>query len=175
MLNTCIAPIDLVQEDKNMTKYEEGMKLIEECCGYGKDNVISLSTIARDLTNEGNTYPVVRDVDAYYEDGIFYITTDAQSNKMGQIAANNEVAFSVCLEGISGIGIAHSLGWVKDPKNAAIRLKLREVFSDWYDKANHEEDENCIILAVHITKVSIFRGRGTKFIKLDLMNQKTLN
>ena len=29
-----------------MSRYEEGLQIIEEICGNGKDNVISLSTIA---------------------------------------------------------------------------------------------------------------------------------
>ena len=28
-----------------MNRYEEGIKLIEESCGNGKDNVIALSTV----------------------------------------------------------------------------------------------------------------------------------
>lgn len=36
-----------------MKKFEEGIKLINECCGYGKDNVISLSTIANTLSHSG--------------------------------------------------------------------------------------------------------------------------
>lgn len=40
---------------------------------------------------------------AYYEDGVFYVTTSAKSNKMQQIAQNKEVAFSVDFEGIYGL------------------------------------------------------------------------
>lgn len=88
-----------------MSRYEEGIKLIEESCGNGKDNVIALSTIATDKLANGKPQPYVRDVDAYYESGVFYITTWAKSNKIQQIAQNKEVAFAVCFEGISGIGL----------------------------------------------------------------------
>ena len=82
-----------------MNRYEEGMKLIEESCGNKKDNAIALSTIATEPSADGFPRPSVRDVSAYYEDGVFYVTTSAKSNKMRQIAHNKEVAFSVCFEG----------------------------------------------------------------------------
>ena len=53
-----------------MSRYEEGIKLIEESCSNGKDNV---------------------------------------------------------------------LGWVLNPKNAELRVKLRRAFTDWYDQANHSQ------------------------------------
>ena len=85
-----------------MSKYEEGLKAIEEICGNNKDNVISLATIATELSADGNPIPLVRDVDAYYEDGVFYVVTYAKSNKMLQIAQNKEVGFSVNFEGFCG-------------------------------------------------------------------------
>ncbi|MDR2483636.1 MAG: pyridoxamine 5'-phosphate oxidase family protein, partial [Treponema sp.] len=108
-----------------MTKYEEGLKLLEEKFGNCKDNVVSIATIARDTGAGGKPRPVVRDVDAYYEDGVFYITTNGKSRKMMQIEQNPEVAFSVCNEWFNGAGIGENVGWVLDPKNAGIRLKLR--------------------------------------------------
>lgn len=49
---------------------------------------------------------------------------------MLEIASNNEVAFTVCLEGISSNGIAQNLGWILEPKNAELRIKLRHAFAD---------------------------------------------
>ena len=77
-----------------MTKYEEGLKLLEEKFGNGKDNAIALSTIAREPNADGSPCPVVRGVDAYYEDGAFYVTTNGKSNKMQQIAKNFEVSIA---------------------------------------------------------------------------------
>ena len=157
-----------------MSRYEEGLRLIEDCCGNGKDNVIALSTIAFEPNTDGKPYPYVRDVDAYYHDGVFYVTTWAKSNKMMQIAHNEAVAFSVCGEGISGNGIGKNLGWVLDPKDAEIRIQLRKAFSDWYDHANNEEDENCVILAIHIRRCSIFRDHGAVRYNLDFVNKREL-
>ncbi len=154
-----------------MNRYEEGLKIIEDCCGNSKDNVIALSTIALDTEVEGSPYPKIRDVDAYYEDGVFYVTTWAKSNKIQEIAKNKRVAFSVNFEGITGSAIGENLGWVLDPKNADIRTKLREAFSDWYDQANDEQNKNCIILVIRITKAAIFRDHGAVQYQLDLMNK----
>ncbi|MBN1370920.1 MAG: hypothetical protein JW987_03090 [Anaerolineaceae bacterium] len=154
-----------------MNRYEEGLKLLEESCGNGKDNVIALSTIAMEPSADGTPFPYVRDVDAYYEDGVFYVTTWAKSNKIQQIARNKEVAFAVRLEGISGNGIGENLGWVLNPKNAELRAKLRQAFSDWYDQANNEQDENCVILAIRLTKGRIFRDHGAVRYNLDFVNK----
>lgn len=156
-----------------MTRFEEGLKIVEECLGNGKDNVISLSTLAYEADNR--LVPFVRDVDAFYEDGVFYITTWAKSKKIQQVEKNQDVAFAVHFEGISGNGIGKNLGWVMDPKNAAIRSKLREAFSEWYDVANNEKDENCVILAVEMTKGYIFRDHGALRYNLDFVNRKELD
>ena len=154
-----------------MSRYEEGIKLIEDGCGNGKDNVISLSTIAIEQNADGKPCPCVREVDAYYENGVFYVTTWAKSNKMQQIAQNNEVAFAVAFEGIYGSGIGENLGWVLKSENAALRTKLRKAFADWYDHANDEQNENCVILAIRITKCTIFRDHGAVRYSLDFVNK----
>ena len=154
-----------------MSKCEEGLKLIEERCGNGKDNVISLATIARELSADGNPRPVSRDVDAYYEDGVFYIVTWGESTKMRQIAQNPEVSFSVNFEWFSGSGTGENLGWVLDPKNAEIRGKLRTAFAKWYDHANNENDKNCIILAIRITRAIVIKDHGAVRYNMDFVNK----
>jgi len=155
-----------------MTRYEEGMKLIKKSCGYNKDNIIALATLATDFADDGKPYPYVREVDAYYEDGIFYITTWGKSNKILQIAENQNVSVVACRKGISGSGIGENLGWVMDPQNAELRAKLRKAFSKWYDHANNEEDENCVILAIRMKRMTIFKNEGALVYNLDLVNKK---
>jgi general stress protein 26 len=162
---------NIFMEGLQMSRYEDGLKLIEESCGNGKDNVISLATIALEPSADGKPRPCVRDVDAYYEDGVFYVTTWAKSTKMRQIAQNREVSFAVHFEGISGNGIGENLGWVLDPKNAELRAKLRTVFADWYDQANKENDENCCILAIRITRAAIFRDHGALRYNMDFVKK----
>ncbi len=154
-----------------MSRYEEGIKLIEERCGNGKDNIISLATIALEPSADGQPRPYIRDVDAYYEDGVFYITTWAHSMKMQQIAHNKEVAFSVCSEWFSGHGIGENLGWVLDPKNAELRAKLRKAFANWYEDANNEQDESCVILAFRITRGTVIKDHGAVRYNMDFVNK----
>jgi hypothetical protein len=158
-----------------MSKYEEGLKLIEERCGNNKDNVISLATIATEPNADGNPIPIVREVDAYYEDGVFYAVTYGKSNKMQQITQNKEVAFSVNFQWFSGNGIGENLGWVLDPKNAELRTKLRTVFAAWYDLANNENDENCCILAVRLTRGTVIKDHGAVRYDMDFVNKIETN
>lgn len=154
-----------------MSRYEEGLKIIEERCGGGRDNVISLATIALEPNVEGNPRPYVREVDAFYEDGVFYVTTWAKSTKMQQIAENPEVAFAVSGAWFSGNGIGENLGWVLDPKNAELRDKLRKAFAPWYDDANDEQNENCVILAIHITRATVIKDHGAVRYCMDFINK----
>jgi hypothetical protein len=154
-----------------MSKYEEGLQLIDERCGNGKDNVISLCTMAVEPAADGSPRPYVRDVDAYYEDGVFYVTTWLTSKKMKQITANPNVAFSVCMNWFSGNGIGEDLGWVLDPKNAELRLKLRKAFEKWYDHANDEKNEKCRILAIRITRAVAIKDHGAKVYHMDFVNK----
>jgi len=154
-----------------MDKYEEGLKLLEEKFGNGKDNAISLATIGRKLNADGKPRPFVRDVDAYYEDGTFYVTTHGQSNKMQQIAQNPEVSIAVCFGWFTANGIGENLGWVLDPKNAELRTKLRTAFAEWYDQANNEKDENCCILAIRLTKGTLNINHWEKLYHMDFVNK----
>ena len=71
---------------------------------------------------------------------------------MLQIEQNTEVAVALSSEMFTAMGVGESLGWVLDPQNAEIRTKLRTAFANWYDMANNEKDENCCILAIHLTR-----------------------
>ncbi len=157
-----------------MNEFEEGVRLIEKICGGGKDNVIALSTIAAEPGADGEPRPCVRDVDALYEDGVFYITTYAKSNKMRQIEMNRQVAFSVPFEGVSGSAVGENRGWVLSPENETLRSKLRKAFADWYDDANNEQDENCVILALRITQATLFIDHGAVRYQLDFTHRSAV-
>ena len=154
-----------------MNKYEEGMKILEEKFGNNKDNVIGLATIAIEPTADGRPRPVVRDVDAYYEDGVFYVVTWGKSSKMQQIAKNNEVGISVCLGWFTASGVGENLGWALDPKNSEIRTKLRSAFEKWYDSANNEQNENCCYLAIRMTTGLININHHEKLYHMDFVNK----
>ncbi len=154
-----------------MSEFEEGLKVLEEKFGNGKDNAISLATIAREPGSDGKVRPVVRTVDAIYEGKVFYVITYAKSNKMLQIAENPEVSIAGCLEMFTANGQGENLGWVLDPKNAEIRSKMRTAFADWYDMANNEQDENCCILAIHLTRGTLNINHWEKLYHMDFVNE----
>ncbi|MCL2811310.1 MAG: pyridoxamine 5'-phosphate oxidase family protein [Clostridia bacterium] len=137
-----------------MSKYENAMKLMEERCGNGnKDNLIALATIALAPNAAGNPRPAVRMVDAYYENGVFYISTGADKTKMLEIEKNNDVAIGG-VDWFVAHGTAENLGWVKDEKNAEIRATMKKVFA-WYDDHAGEDSPNSIVLRITLTSGTI--------------------
>ncbi|MBS4969266.1 MAG: pyridoxamine 5'-phosphate oxidase family protein, partial [Lachnospiraceae bacterium] len=64
---------------------EEAEKIMKE--RFGKDTIIALATVE-------NEVPYVRYVNAYYEDGAFYIITYKLSNKMKHIENNSAIAIA---------------------------------------------------------------------------------
>lgn len=121
---------------------------------FGKDNVIALAT-------SENNVPYVRGVNAFYEDGAFYVITYALSDKMKQIEKNPAVALSG--EWFTAHGTAENMGWFRKPENAPLAEKLRGAFSDWIDNGhNNFEDENVIILKIKLTYGVLF-SHGTRY------------
>lgn len=155
-----------------MSKYENAMKLMEERCGNGKEEVIALATISLSSSATGNPRPAVRMVCAYYEDCVFYVSTDAKKSKMLQIEKNNEV--SVCgLGWYTFQGTAENLGWVKDEKNAEIRAKFKKIF-EWFDEVGDEDNPNSIVLRISLTEGTIIDNEekyGEHQYEIDFINK----
>jgi len=146
-----------------MSNYENAMNIMTE--RFGKDSLIAVATT--DGTRLFN-----RMVDAYYENGAFYVSTYSLSNKMRQIDGNPDVA--VCaVDWFSGHGIGTNLGWVLKPENAEIRAKLRSAF-DWYDFANNEQDENCCILEIRLTDGMLIKDHHAIRYQIDFANGSAL-
>ncbi len=155
-----------------MSKYENAIKLMEEFCGSGKDNLIALGTIALSPNAAGNPRSAVRMVDAYYEDGKFYVSSSALKNKTLEIEKNNEV--SVCgLDLFTAQGTAENLGWVKEEKNAEIRAKMKKYFL-WFDDHGDEESPDSIVLRITLTEGTLTdneRKYGDWQYKVDFVNK----
>ena len=154
-----------------MGRYDDAMKLTQECCGNGKEVVVALATVSLSPNGDGNPRPAARMVCAYYEDGAFYVSTGARKNKTLQIEKNNEV--SVCgFDGYTFQGTAKNLGWVQDEKNAKIRAKFIEAF-DWFDEEGGEDDPDSIILRIDLTEGTVIDNEkkygGGKF-EIDFVN-----
>ena len=149
--------------------YDAGMKILEKNFG-GKDNVISLATIALEPNTAGQPRPSVRDVDAIYEDGVFYASVNTGTNKMKQIEKNPEVSIAVHFGWFSAHGIAENLGWVLDPKNAGLREKIRKIF-EWYDSVTDEKDKSNVFLAIRLTRGVIILDHHAKVYHMDFVNK----
>ena len=121
---------------------------------FGKDNLIALATAE-------NGVPHVRNVNAFYDDGSFYVLTYALSNKMKQIQLNPNVA--IAGEWLTGHGKAVNLGWFCKEDNAAVAEKMRNAFAAWIDNGhNNFSDKNTIILQIALTDGVLF-SHGTKY------------
>lgn len=155
-----------------MSKYENAIKIMEERCGNDKEVVIALATISLSPNAAGNPRPAVRMVCAYYEDGVFYVSTSAKKNKTLQIEKNNEVA--VCgFDWFSFNGTAENLGWVKDEKNAEIRANFKKVFN-WFDEVGGEDDPDSIVLRITLTEGTLIdnaESHGEQKYEIDFVNK----
>ena len=133
---------------------EEIEKILSE--RFGKDVVIALATSEKEI-------PCVRYVNAFYENGAFYIITHALSGKMKQIADNSAVA--IAGEWFTAHGKGINLGYFGKRENQGIAEKLKRVFSAWIDNGHNDfSDENTIILCVELTDGVLFsQGKRYEF------------
>ena len=121
---------------------------------FGKDTVIALATVEHEV-------PYVRNVNAYYEDGSFYIITYALTNKIKQIEKNPNVA--IAGEWFTAHGRGKILGYFGKEENRIIAEKLKTVFAEWIDNGhNNFDDENTIILCVELTD-GLLLSHGTRY------------
>ena len=121
---------------------------------FGKDSLISIATSIENV-------PYVRTVDAFYDDGTFYVLTHALSGKMKQIEKNPIVAVSG--EWFTAHGRGINLGWFGSDENKAIAEKMRIVFANWIDNGHSNlEDKNTIILRIELTEGVLFSD-GTRY------------
>ena len=121
---------------------------------FGKDTVIALATVEDEM-------PYVRNVNAYYEDGSFYIITYALSKKMKQIEKNPNVA--IAGDWFTAHGKGNNLGYFGKKENYIITEKLKVAFAEWIDNGhNNFDDENTIILCVELTDGLLF-SHGTRY------------
>lgn len=130
----------------------EAKAILEE--RFGGDSIIALATA-------DGTRPHVRYVDAYYENGSFFVLTHKLSGKMQQILQNPAVSVAGDWFTASGTGV--DLGWFLRPENTAIAARMRQVFAGWIDNGhNNFEDENTIILQIRLTEGVLF-SNGKRF------------
>lgn len=121
---------------------------------FGNDNVISLAT-------SENNIPSVRYVNAFYENGAFFVLTYALSNKMNQIKQNPVI--SIAADWFTASGIGENLGYFGSEQNKELAGEMKRKFSEWIDNGhNNFEDENTIILKLKLTRGVLF-SNGTRY------------
>lgn len=121
---------------------------------FGKDSIIALATTA------DNT-PYVRNVNAFYSEGAFYVLTYALSNKMKQIEANPIVAIAGDWFTAQGKGI--NLGYFGKSENVTIAEKMKVAFSEWINNGhNNFDDVNTCILRIELID-GLLLSHGTRY------------
>lgn len=110
---------------------------------FGKDSVIALATTE-------NGVPYVRNVNAYYQNGAFYVITHGLSAKMKQMEKNPVVA--VAGEWFTAHGEGINMGYFGKAENSEIAGKLKKVFAEWIDNGHNDfSDINTCILQIRLT------------------------
>ena len=131
---------------------KEAQRIMNE--RFGCDRLI---TIATSIDN----VPYLRAVNAFYQDGSFYIITHAQSSKMKQMEINPVVA--VCGEWFTGHGTAENMGYVFDEKNVEFYSILHRSFESWVNDAHiNDSDLEPVILRIRM-KTGILFSNGTRY------------
>ena len=121
---------------------------------FGKDSIIALATAVDNI-------PYVRSVDAFYENGVFYVLTHGLSSKMQQIEQNPAVALSG--EWFTAQGKGLNLGYFGKADNLHIANKMKQMFSAWIDNGhNNFDDTNTCILCIKLTNGILF-SNGTRY------------
>ncbi|MBR2421275.1 MAG: pyridoxamine 5'-phosphate oxidase family protein [Oscillospiraceae bacterium] len=121
---------------------------------FGKDSIVALATAIDNI-------PYVRSVDAFYEDGSFYVLTHGLSAKMKQIEQNPTVALSGEWFTAQGKGI--NLGYFGKADNSYIANKMKNAFSAWIDNGhNNFDDVNTCILCIQLTSGILF-SNGVRY------------
>ena len=121
---------------------------------FGKDSIIALAT-----TVDGK--PDVRNVNAFYFNGAFYVLTYGLSNKMKQIAVNPMVAIAGDWFTAHGEGV--NLGYFGRKENKEIANMMRIMFAEWIDNGhNNFDDVNTCILKIELMH-GLLLSHGTRY------------
>ena len=121
---------------------------------FGKDSIIALATTVDGM-------PYVRNVNAFYFNGAFYVLTYGLSNKMKQIAANPMVAIAGDWFTAHGKGV--NLGYFGRKENKEIANMMRVMFAEWIDNGhNNFEDVNTCILKIELMH-GLLLSHGTRY------------
>lgn len=115
---------------------------------FGSDSLIALATCVQNV-------PSVRTVDAFYENGCFYVLTHSLSGKMQQVKKNPVCAISG--DWFTAQGTGEDLGWFGRPENHPIADRMRTVFAAWINNGHSDlNDPNTCILCIRLKTAVLF-------------------
>ncbi|MCM1195297.1 MAG: hypothetical protein NC099_01940 [Corallococcus sp.] len=109
----------------------------------------------------------VRDLNAYYENGKFYILSKESNSLIRDISVNPRVG--LCHGSHNIYGTAKSLGHPLEKQNAALRKTLRKQFSLNYDEYVTEHNPEMRIVEVTVTAAETYT-RYHRY-EIDFVNQ----
>lgn len=127
-----------------MSEFEQALHVATEL--FSQNVVFAMAT-------NGSQVPSVRMIDAYYEDGVFYMITHGETQKVQEIEVNPVVALTKDMHRF--IGEAENLGHPFKPENREIRIKLKKAVKDRLFNRDDEDDEDLVILKV-VVKTGFF-------------------
>ena len=125
--------------------YARARQVMEENFGH----VLEMS-----VASAANGVVSVRDVNAIYRDGIFYVLSRVGNSLMNQISVNPAVG--MCHGSHNMHGVARSLGHPLDPQNAALRKFLKKEFSLNYNEYVTETNPDMRIVEIRVTFAETF-------------------
>lgn len=141
-----------------MDFFSEALAVMDSQMGY--DVCISLAT----LSDSG---PSVRVVDGYYHGGSLYVVSHTASHKMKDITKDPRVAGCYKIHQFWGKGV--NMGNPKKPENLELARTLRKVFFKFYDRHVNEDDPECCILRIVLSRAVVF-SQDAKYI-VDFQNR----
>lgn len=145
-------------ETKKENVFPESLKVLDSL--FSKDCQFALAT-------SENNIPQVRYIDAFYNDGCFYIVTYGTSKKVKDIEANPQVAL-VSHRLHRFLGVAKNIGHPLQKENTEIRAMLLQAFEKWYFLANDEKDPKTCYIQIRLTEGFFYHegfGYQVDFVK----------
>ncbi len=125
--------------------YKRALEVLEDNFGH----VVEMS-----VGSAANGEVAVRDLNAYYHDGKFYVLSKETNTLTKHIAICPVVG--LCHGSHNMQGVAQNLGHPLDPKNAHLRARLKKEFSLNYTDYVTESDPNMRILQITVTHAETY-------------------
>ncbi len=133
--------------------YKRALDVMKE--NFGHVTEMCLASGANDVIS-------ARDVNAYYNDGKFYVLAKLGNTLMNDVQINPNVA--LCHGSHTMRGVARSLGHPLDVLNYAIRREMKRQFSLNYDEYVTEDNPDMRIVEITLTQAVTF----TRFHRYEI-------